>query len=220
MKKFIAAALIALAAFAALHSVPARACSPPAQPLEIYLTFDDGPTDSTTPKILDVLKKENVRATFFVVGRQIKGREKILKRTAEEGHSIGIHTYSHLYDEIYADKAALLKDIEKCRGAIKKVLPDYNKNLYRFPGGSFLCPSLREAVTRAGYRYYDWNASAGDAEGRYTAKQLFENAIRTSEGKTPVILLMHDGVGYKNTVRALPEIIRRFKNEGYVFKTL
>ena len=118
------------------------------------------------------------------------------------------------------DKAALLKDIEKCRGAIKKVLPDYNKNLYRFPGGSFLCPSLREAVTRAGYRYYDWNASAGDAEGRYTAKQLFENAIRTSEGKTPVILLMHDGVGYKNTVRALPEIIRRFKNEGYVFKTL
>lgn len=220
MKKFIAAALIALAAFAALHSVPARACSPPAQPLEIYLTFDDGPTDSTTPKILDVLKKENVRATFFVVGRQIKGREKILKRTAEEGHSIGIHTYSHRYDEIYADKAALLKDIEKCRGAIKKVLPDYNKNLYRFPGGSFLCPSLREAVTRAGYRYYDWNASAGDAEGRYTAKQLFENAIRTSEGKTPVILLMHDGVGYKNTVRALPEIIRRFKNEGYVFKTL
>lgn len=220
MKKFIAAALIALAAFAALHSVPARACSPPAQPLEIYLTFDDGPTDSTTPKILDVLKKENVRATFFVVGRQIKGREKILKRTAEEGHSIGIHTYSHRYDEIYADKAALLKDIEKCRGAIKKVLPDYNKNLYRFPGGSFLCPSLREAVTRAGYRYYDWNASAGDAEGRYTAKQLFENAIRTSEGKAPVILLMHDGVGYKNTVSALPEIIRRFKNEGYVFKTL
>ena len=169
---------------------------------------------------MDVLKKENVRATFFVVGRQIKGREKILKRTAEEGHSIGIHTYSHRYDEIYADKAALLKDIEKCRGAIKKVLPDYNKNLYRFPGGSFLCPSLREAVTRAGYRYYDWNASAGDAEGRYTAKQLFEHAIRTSEGKTPVILLMHDGVGYKNTVRALPEIIRRFKNEGYVFKTL
>ena len=220
MKKFIAAALIALAAFAALHSVPARACSPPAQPLEIYLTFDDGPTDSTTPKVFDVLKKENVRATFFVVGRQIKGREKILKRTAEEGHSIGIHTYSHRYDEIYADKAALLKDIEKCRGAIKKVLPDYNKNLYRFPGGSFLCPSLREAVTRAGYRYYDWNASAGDAEGRYTAKQLFENAIRTSEGKTTVILLMHDGVGYKNTVRALPEIIRRFKNEGYVFKTL
>ena len=220
MKKFIAAALIALAAFAALHSVPARACSPPAQPLEIYLTFDDGPTDSTTPKVLDVLKKENVRATFFVVGRQIKGREKILKRTAEEGHSIGIHTYSHRYDEIYADKAALLKDIEKCRGAIKKVLPDYNKNLYRFPGGSFLCPSLREAVTRAGYRYYDWNASAGDAEGRYTAKQLFENAIRTSEGKTTVILLMHDGVGYKNTVRALPEIIGRFKNEGYVFKTL
>ena len=220
MKKFIAAALIALAAFAALHSVPARACSPPAQPLEIYLTFDDGPTDSTTPKVLDVLKKENVRATFFVVGRQIKGREKILKRTAEEGHSIGIHTYSHRYDEIYADKAALLKDIEKCRGAIKKVLPDYNKNLYRFPGGSFLCPSLREAVTRAGYRYYDWNASAGDAEGRYTAKQLFENAIRTKKKKTTVILLMHDGVGYKNTVRALPEIIRRFKNEGYVFKTL
>ena len=97
----------------------------------IWLTFDDGPTDSTTPKILDILENENVKATFFVVGRQIAGREKILLREAGEGHAIGIHTYTHEYNKIYASADALRKDIDLCSKAIRSVLPDFNTDLRR-----------------------------------------------------------------------------------------
>lgn len=185
----------------------------------IYLTFDDGPTDSTTPKALDILREFGVKATFFVIGRQIRGREEILRRTAAEGHAIGIHTYTHDYAAIYRSREALLEDIGRCRDAIRAALPGYDRNIYRFPGGSFLCPELRDAVRKAGYRYYDWNASAGDAEGNYSAEQLFENAVRSAQNKDPVLLLLHDGVGYRQTLRALPKIIGYFQNEGYRFKT-
>ena len=187
---------------------------------EIFLTFDDGPTDSTTPYILDTLKKENVPATFFVIGRQIKGRENILKRIADDGHAIGIHSFSHKYAEIYSNEKTLLTDIEKCREAIRSVLPGFDGNLYRFPGGSFMCPQLRECVKSAGYRYYDWNAALGDAEGNFTADQLFRNAVETSGDKNHIVLLLHDGVGYKETCKALPDIIRYFKTKSYQFKTL
>ena len=186
----------------------------------IYLTFDDGPTDSTTPKALDILREFGVKATFFVIGRQICGREEILRRTAAEGHAIGIHTYTHDYAAIYRSREALLEDIGRCRDAIRSVLPRYSRKIYRFPGGSFLCPDLRAAVKAAGYRYYDWNASAGDAEGSYSAEQLFENAVRSAQNKDSVLLLLHDGVGYRQTLRALPKIIGYFQNEGYRFKTL
>ena len=187
---------------------------------EIYLTFDDGPTDSTTPYILDILKEKNIPATFFVIGRQIKGREKIIRRMAEDRHSIGIHSYSHVYREIYASESALLQDIAACRRAIQEVLQDYSATIYRFPGGSSLRPDLRGTVTGAGYRYYDWNAATGDAEANYTAERLYQNAVETSKGKRRVILLMHDGVGYRETIRALPDIIAYFRENGYTFRTL
>ena len=199
---------------------PAAAAVTDAGERVIYLTFDDGPTDSTTPKALDILREFGVKATFFVIGRQIRGREEILRRTAAEGHAIGIHTYTHDYAAIYRSREALLEDIGRCRDAIRAALPGYDRNIYRFPGGSFLCPELRDAVRKAGYRYYDWNASAGDAEGNYSAEQLFENAVRSAQNKDPVLLLLHDGVGYRQTLRALPKIIAYFQNEGYRFKTL
>ena len=201
---------------------PIQTCSAASAtpPHVIYLTFDDGPTDSTTPKVLDILSEKKVCATFFVIGRQIKGREKIIKRIAQNGHSIGIHSYSHRYEEIYQSPSALLDDIEHCRQAIVSVLPRYHRKIYRFPGGSFLCPNLRDAVTAAGYRYYDWNAAAGDAEGNFTAQELFQNSISTSKDKEPVVLLLHDGVGYRGTIKALPQIIDYFQKNGYRFKTL
>ena len=159
-------------------------------------------------------------ATFFVIGRQIKGRENILKRIADDGHAIGIHSFSHKYAEIYSNEKTLLTDIEKCREAIRSVLPGFDGNLYRFPGGSFMCPQLRECVKSAGYRYYDWNAALGDAEGNFTADQLFRNAVETSGDKNHIVLLLHDGVGYKETCKALPDIIRYFKTKSYQFKTL
>lgn len=189
---------------------------------QIWLTFDDGPTDSTTPKILDILKKENVKATFFVVGRQIKGREKIIRREWDEGHTIGIHTYTHEYNKIYASTDALLKDIALCNEAIRSALPDFKTDLYRFPGGSYgVKNALVAAVERAGYRHYDWNASAEDAVRPDTpASTLYQNVLASAGEKRDVILLMHDGVGYKETIRCLPSVIEYFRERGFVFCTL
>lgn len=221
---FLALLLGALAAFSPLTKAQAEApVTPPQQPEKtVCLTFDDGPTDSTTPKILDVLKKEGVKATFFVIGRQIQNREDILRRESEEGHVLGIHTYSHEYGAIYASKQALLDDIGACKKAIRKVLPEFNTDLYRFPGGSYTVrQELIEAVENAGYRWYDWNASAEDAVNQNASPEdLFENAVSSANGKKHVVLLMHDGVKYKSTIRCLPRLIRYFRKEGYIFKTL
>ena len=188
----------------------------------IWLTFDDGPTDSTTPKILDILENENVKATFFVFGRQIAGREKILLREAGEGHAIGIHTYTHEYNKIYASADALRKDIDLCSKAIRSVLPDFNSDLYRFPGGSYnVKHELIAAVENAGYRHFDWNASAEDAVSPNTpASVLYQNVLDSAGSKSEVILLMHDGVGYKETIKCLPSVIKHFREKGFAFCTL
>lgn len=186
----------------------------------VYLTFDDGPTDSVTPKILDVLAREKVPATFFVIGQQIKNREKILQREADEGHAIGIHTYTHIYSQIYSSAEALTSDIEKCRQAIRAVLPTFDGKIYRFPGGSYGKQDLRDTVRALGYTYYDWNAATGDAEAHRSAAELFENAVLSSKEKRQVILLMHDGVGYASTIEALPQIIEYYRENGYTFRTL
>ena len=200
-------------------AVPTGKRDAPAEEIKtIYLTFDDGPTDSVTPKVLDVLKEKQVRATFFVIGRQIRGREDTVRRTAAEGHAVGIHSYTHEYADIYKSESALLSDIEKCKSAIAAVLPGFNSSLYRFPGGSFLCPQYRTAVTDAGYRYVDWNASSDDAVlGDASPRELFERAVNSAKGKTRVVLLLHDGVGRKSTVQSLPAIIDHFLRENYIF---
>ncbi len=187
----------------------------------IYLTFDDGPSDSTTPLILDILKREDVTATFFIVGRQAKRRPELVNRIKEEGHALGIHSYSHDYAQIYANPAALLEDIEQCARTLEKIT-GVKTNLYRFPGGSF---SLREelvnCVKEAGYHYVDWNASCRDAEILGAdADALFQAAIDTPADRNKIILLMHDSARRKNTVEALEKIIRYYKNKGYTFKTL
>ena len=188
----------------------------------IWLTFDDGPTDSTTPKILDILEAANVKATFFVIGRQIAGREKILQREADGGHAIGIHTYTHEYKKIYASADALLKDIALCREAIRSVLPAFETDLYRFPGGSYnVNKALIATVEHAGYRHYDWNCSAEDAVSPNTpASVLYQNVLDSAGSKNKVILLMHDGVGYKETIRCLPAVIDYFREREFAFCTL
>ena len=188
----------------------------------ICLTFDDGPTDSTTPKILDILRKENIPATFFVIGRQISSRKEILQRTFDDGHAIGIHTYSHEYKQIYASTSALLGDIRRCQKSIREVLPEWNSDLYRFPGGEAgLSDTLISAVKNAGFRICSWNASVEDAVSpNASAEDLYNNAVRSAGEKNHVVLLLHDGVGYRETVRALPKIIEYFRSKGYTFQSL
>ena len=208
----------------------AQICGPIFKPLilqaesdkTIYFTFDDGPTDSTTPKILDVLKQYDVRATFFVIGKQIRGREEIVKRQYLEGHEIAIHTYSHDYNRIYASPGSLKNDIFLCKKAILNVLPFWKSNLYRFPGGSANAPAaLRNLIQEYGLHAVDWNASVEDAVRPHAnANELFQSAVQSSEGKNTVVLLLHDGVNYRATVECLPDLISYYKNKGYKFKTL
>ncbi len=224
MKKLASFALICFL-FSAVNCATLSANSTVTDPLpltdkNIFLTFDDGPTDSTTPYILDILAKEDVPATFFVIGKQINGRENILRREFYEGHSIAIHTFSHEYHKIYSSSESLLNDIEKCKKAIKSVLPDWQSNLYRFPGGSAgLREELRSAVQNTGLHFVDWNASIEDAVRPHaTADDLFESAIQSAQGKDHVVLLLHDGVGYKATIACLPRLIDFFRSNGYTFK--
>jgi len=130
----------------------------------IYLTFDDGPSDRVTPKILDVLKEEGVKATFFIVGKSAETRRYIVKREYEEGHCVAVHSYSHEYGDIYSSPKELMSDIDKCNKLIYEVTGEYS-TVYRFPGGSFTVGEnfIAEVISK-GMRYVDWNASTRDAE--------------------------------------------------------
>lgn len=185
----------------------------------VYLTFDDGPSDKVTPKILDVLKDENVPATFFIVGKQAERRKYLLEREAAEGHTVGVHSYSHVYKEIYSSEKSLIDDIDKCNALIREVTGNPT-NVYRFPGGSFgLSQKLINAVTAHGMRYVDWNASMRDAEiYNPTPADLFKAAIDTPANRDHIVLLAHDTTDKTATAQALKSVIKYYKEKGYVFK--
>lgn len=184
----------------------------------IYLTFDDGPSDRVTPKILDVLKDENVKATFFVVGKNAVLRKNIIKREVDEGHSVGVHSYSHDYKEIYSSCESLLKDVDRCNELIREITGK-KSSIYRFPGGSYgLDYKFVSAVTAHGMRYIDWNASTRDAEiYGATPEQLFEAAINTPACRERIVLLAHDTTNKTATAEALRDIIKYYKRNNYVF---
>lgn len=187
----------------------------------IYLTFDDGPSDRVTPRILDVLKEENVKATFFIVGRNAETRKNLIKREIDEGHSVGVHSYSHVYKDIYASTENLLNDIDKCNKIIKEITGKPTK-LYRFPGGSHrLSAELIEAVKNHGMEYYDWNASTRDAElYNATPDDLYRTAVNTATSDKSIIILSHDTTNKTATVEALKLIIKHYKQLGYAFSAL
>ena len=191
---------------------------------KVYLTFDDGPSDHTD-EILDILKKNKVRATFFVVGKETEHAKKMYRRIILEGHTLGMHSYSHNYDQIYASVGAFSKDLMKLQKYLYD-LTEVKSYIYRFPGGSSnhcagdIKPYIRY-VNQKGILYFDWNALNADAEGRKkNAQELADYAIKTSQGKDIVVLLMHDTYGKEETAKALPTIIKYFKDNGYEFKTL
>ena len=217
------AAMLALALFFALCTgkLYAKSVGSFAEEKRVYLTFDDGPSDRVTPLVLDVLKEENVPATFFVVGSQAVSRPYLLKRIVEEGHSIAIHCYDHTYRTIYGSRDALLSDIRRCQSLIASVT-GISPSLYRFPGGSFhVREELKQAVKDAGYKAVDWNASCRDEEIRSaTPEQLFDAAKATSYDRNRIVLLCHDSTNHTNTAKALPQIIAYYRSRGYAFGKL
>ncbi|MDF2879765.1 MAG: polysaccharide deacetylase family protein [Clostridiaceae bacterium] len=182
-----------------------------------YITFDDGPTYVVTNQILDILKKYNVKATFFVVGKEIDGKEEILKRIYKEGHGIGVHTYSHNFKSIYRSENSFVNENIKAAQKVVQVTGFYPKAV-RFPGGSskILTPSLLEELHKNNFKIYDWNASLEDGVNAYLNENtLLKNSLRIKGDKNNVIILMHCNSNNKNTVKALPKIIERYKAEGY-----
>jgi len=189
----------------------------------IWLTFDDGPSAKLTPKVLDILKKENVKATFFVINYS-ESNEHLIKRIVAEGHTIGIHGYSHEYSKIYKSKETFMSNIYSLQDKIYKSTGV--KSMYiRFPGGSSntvsrkyckgIMTELTKEVLAKGFKYFDWNISSGDAGGAKDAKAVYKNVKKSLSKKRGNLVLCHDI--HQKTVEALPDIIKYAKKEGYTF---
>ena len=199
----------------------------------VFLTFDDGTSTTNTPKVLDILKKEGVKATFFITGQNVEyGGEKardLIKQEFNEGHAIANHSYTHDVKKLYPNRVldidAFKADFEKNDKMLKEVLGKYfSTRVIRCPGGygswKGMDP-LDEYLDENKMISIDWTSLNADAEGKKkNAKELANYAIKTSEGKEMVVLLMHDTYGKEETVKALPAIIKYFKDNGYEFKTL
>lgn len=197
----------------------------------VFLTFDDGPSTTNTPKILDTLNKHSVKATFFIKGDSLEsnGAPEILKRTFDEGHAIAHHSYSHNYKTLYPNRSLNLdnfvNEINQTDMAMKKVLGDkFSSRVLRCPGGYMSWKNmepLKDYLAEHDMASIDWNALNADAEGKKKDyNELFEFAKESSKDKEIVVILMHDTYGKEETVKSLDLIIPYFKENGYKFKIL
>jgi peptidoglycan/xylan/chitin deacetylase (PgdA/CDA1 family) len=189
---------------------------------EIYLTFDDGPSYIVTNEILDILKNKDVKATFFVIGYKIKGREDIMRRIHQEGHTIGLHSFTHSAKKVYANEKSLLTEMEQTCEEIRTVTGISPKAI-RFPGGSkpHLNKTLLGKLHEKGYRVYDWNACIPDGiDSKISAEKLTEESKKVIGNDSKVILLLHCDQRNNNTCEALPKIIEFYTQNGYEFKAI
>lgn len=179
---------------------------------KVYLTFDDGPSDYTGD-ILDILNEYGVKATFFVVGKETEPDYELYKRITDEGNTLGMHSYSHVYSQVYASEASFRNDFDKLHNLITDVTGT-EPLFYRFPGGSSNTVSSLDMhrfiniLDEKGVTYFDWNVSSGDATGDYiSVDQIVSNSISGIEDRDTTVILLHDTGTKHNTVLALPKII-------------
>ena len=190
----------------------------------IYLTFDDGPNSYTTPKILNILKKNHVKATFFEL-RPASYDYHLTKRVIDEGHTLALHGFQHKYDIIYKSEKVYHENLDKLRDLFFHKFGVWC-TVSRFPGGSSntvsrYTPGIMTKLTRDlesfGYHYFDWNVDSGDAGGARTASEEFRNVKRELVKGRANVVLMHDYADNNKTIRALDDIIRYGKKHGYTF---
>lgn len=193
---------------------------------KVYLTFDDGPSTENTEKILAVLKKYDIKATFFVIYRDSDEEKELYRRIVEEGHTIGVHSASHNYEKIYNSVEDYLKDFNKLSKHIEE-LTGVKPEIFRFPGGSVnsyngaVYEQIISEMTRRGYTYYDWDVSSGDASyGTASANWITDNVVNGVRKSKTNIVLMHDTNAKDTTVQALPKMIEKLKKKGYTFEKL
>lgn len=192
----------------------------------IFLTFDDGPSQRTA-EVLDILKSNDIKATFFVTGCGGELGKKMMKRIVDEGHTLAIHTYTHDFKSIYKTVEAYLDDFNKIYTLIYETT-GVKPTLFRFPGGSkngFNKHNYREIIaemTRRGFDYFDWNLSVGDAVSRTPtpAEKCVSNVLSTSSKCAHGVVLMHDAPPKRTTVEALPKLIEGLRQQGFKFDKL
>ena len=192
----------------------------------VFLTFDDGPSPVTS-KILDILKQENVKATFFILGSNVDSRKDVVKRMYEEGHYLANHGYSHTYSKIYSSPQSVLDEYNECNDKVKNAIevPDYNSLLFRFPGGlaggkyAEIKKEAKGLLLQNNIVNVDWNALTGDAETNNLSVEFEMTRLTETMGsKNSLVILMHDAAAKSVTADALPQIIAKLKEEGYEFK--
>ena len=190
-----------------------------------FLTFDDGPSPNTD-RILEVLDRYGVKATFFVVGTgRTAANQERMRRIVAAGHTLAMHSWSHDYQKVYASVEDYLEDACQLYQYIHEVTGQYPR-LFRFPGGSIngynggVYQEIIAEMTRRGFVYFDWNASAQDAT-------LYPRPVReiTADclkgiGRDLVVVLAHDSAARGTTVDALPAIIEGYRSAGYTFAAL
>lgn len=188
----------------------------------VYLTFDDGPAGKVTNDILDILKKENVHATFFLIGNQMKNQEKLLKRMVDEGHSLGLHSMSHRKCYLYSSSENFLSEMKETQQLLESIT-GIKSNIIRFPFGcnnnSYkITENMVDLLHQNNFKIYDWNVDSGDGANPNSPPCRFvKNSVST---KKNIVLLMHCAYMSKNTAAALPDIIKYYKNNDYEFKII
>ncbi|MBS5668536.1 MAG: polysaccharide deacetylase [Clostridium sp.] len=187
---------------------------------KVYLTFDDGP-GSQTGKILDILKKNHVKATFFVTGKEDASSKKIYQRIVKEGHTLAMHSYSHIQDVIYDSKEAFEKDLKQINRCLYEATGVHTK-FYRFPGGSstqntsLSIQNFIDVLKKNHYLYLDWNVISPDINNaNATKEQVVTGVMQGVDAYDTAVVLMYDVADKPMTVKALPSIIKQIKAKNY-----
>lgn len=192
----------------------------------VFLTFDDGPSKGVTPRILDILKQEGIKATFFLLGSRVELEPSIVKRAYSEGHFLASHGYSHIYSQIYASPQSVLEEHNKCVTAIKNAIgeQEYNPHLFRFPGGykggkyAALKQEAAVLLEQNAILNIDWNALTADSAGAKTTEEFIAELEKNVPESNNVVVLMHDAGNKSATADALPTIIQYFRDRGFKFE--
>ena len=194
----------------------------------IYLTFDDGPSGSITPKLLDILKEKDVKATFFVISHS-SDLDYLIKREYDEGHTVALHSMTHDYGKIYSSVDAYFNDLNSISNKVERITGEKSM-IIRFPGGSSntvsrkysqgIMTNLTKEVLNRGYHYFDWNVSSGDAGGAKNSQDVYNNVVNGLSKNRSNIVLLHDFESNYKTLNAISDIIDYGKANGYEFLTI
>ncbi|MDO5649511.1 MAG: polysaccharide deacetylase family protein [Gallicola sp.] len=201
-----------------------------------FLTFDDGPNNKVTPQVLDILDKENVPATFFVVGYRVtENVSDVVKRIINDGHGIALHSFSHDYKKLYPGRSGnsetILKEMNQTNDVLKNILgKDFNSHVVRFPGGHMSWKNMDgpvETLKNAGMEWVDWNSLVGDGERKSVRPtsvsgqvNYIKSTLEQNTNKDKAVVLMHDAGNKQLTADALPQVIQYLRDSGYSFGIL